>query len=113
MTPAFNMRPNVSQKIRKLDTLDRMTYDSQALSQQNEIDLAPLKISDFKIDEHLMSKELKDKMAYLKRKFKRVDEEFLSLFEKRYIIFIEDGVDLQKDCKIFKEKANLQEQQRK
>lgn len=48
-------------------------------------------------------------MAYLKKKFRRVDEEFLSLFEKRYIVFIEDGVDLQKDCRIFKEKANMAE----
>ena len=53
MTPAFNIRQNFSQKIRKLDTLDRMTYDSQVLTQQNEFELGPLKISDFKIEEHL------------------------------------------------------------
>lgn len=46
-------------------------------------------------------------MACLKKRFKRVNEEFLSLFEKRFIVFIEDGADLQKDCRIFKEKANL------
>ena len=40
-------------------------------------------------------------MQVLKKKHKRIDEEFLALFEKRWIIFIEDGVDLKKDCKLF------------
>lgn len=51
-----------------------------------------------------MSKELKDRMAFLKKKYKRINEEFLTLFEKRMIIFIEDGTDLKKDCSIFQEK---------
>ena len=38
------------------------------------------------------------------KKYKKINEEFLSLFEKRMIIFIEDGVDLKKDCKIFQDK---------
>ena len=75
--------------------------------QTPEVEITPLKIADFKVDEHLMTKEQKDKMAYLKKKFKKVNEEFLSLFEKRFIIFIEDGADLQNDCRIFKEKANM------
>ena len=37
----------------------------------------------------------------LRKKHKRIDDEFLSLFEKRWIIFIEDGVDLKKDCNLF------------
>lgn len=60
-----------------------------------------MKISDFKVDEHQMTKEMKDKIAYLRKKYKKVNDEFLNLFEKRHIIFIEDGADLKKDCKIF------------
>ena len=36
-------------------------------------------------------------MADLQKEYKKIDEKFLSLFEKRYIIFIEDGADLKKE----------------
>ena len=84
-------------------------YDSQRLSQQSEFDLPLLKISDFKTDEHQMRKEQKDMMIYLRKKFKKVNDEFLDLFEKRYIIFIEDGADLKNDCHIFQEKQNQEQ----
>ena len=45
-----------------------------------------------------MTNELKARMADLKSKYKKIDDKFLSLFEKRHIIFVEDGVDLKKDC---------------
>ena len=48
-------------------------------------------------------------MIYLRKKFKKVNDEFLDLFEKRYIIFIEDGADLKNDCHIFQEKQNQEQ----
>lgn len=48
-----------------------------------------------------MTKEMKTRLNDLRRRYKQVDNEFLSLFEKRYIIFIENGVDLKKDCYCF------------
>jgi hypothetical protein len=49
----------------------------------------------------MMSKEFKERLKDLKTKHKFVDNEFLSLFEKRFIIFIEDGADLKADCFCF------------
>ena len=46
----------------------------------------------------MMTKEMKDRMNELKQQYKKIDDEFLNQFEKRHIIFIEDGVDLQDDC---------------
>ena len=48
-----------------------------------------------------MSKEFKVRLKEIKIKYNKVDDEFLNLFEKRYIIFIENGVDLKADCKLF------------
>ena len=48
-----------------------------------------------------MSKDFKVRLKEIKIKYKKVDDEFLNLFEKRYIIFIENGVDLKSDCKLF------------
>lgn len=56
--------------------------------------MPPLKISDFKVNDYLMSQEMKDRIRDLKRRFKKIDDAFLDLFEKRYIVFLEDGVDL-------------------
>jgi len=70
-------------------------------SSELAIDHPPLKISDFKMHDYHMSKELKDRMTFLKKKYNKINEEFLTLFEKRMIIFLEDGTDLKKDCGIF------------
>ena len=51
--------------------------------------------------DYLLTKEMKTRLSFLRKKYKAVDDEFLSLFEKRYIIFIENGVDLKKDCNCF------------
>ena len=48
-----------------------------------------------------MSKEFKDRLQEIKQKYTKVNDEFLNLFEKRNIIFIENGVDLKNDCKLF------------
>ena len=48
-----------------------------------------------------MSKEFKERLKEIKSKYNRVNDEFLNLFEKRFIIFIENGVDLKADCKLF------------
>ena len=48
-----------------------------------------------------MSKEQKQVMKKLRAKFKKVNDEFLCHFERRYIVFIEDGTDLVKDLNLF------------
>ena len=53
-----------------------------------------LTVEMFKMPDYQMSKELKSLMKELKQKYSKVDEKFLSLFEKRHIIFIENGTDL-------------------
>jgi hypothetical protein len=40
-------------------------------------------------------------MNEIKKKYNKISEDFLSLFEKRFIIFIEDGTDLKEECKCF------------
>jgi hypothetical protein len=60
-----------------------------------------LTINQFKVPDYMMSKEFKERLKDLKRKHKRVDDEFLALFQKRFIIFIEDGTDLKEDCLCF------------
>lgn len=60
-----------------------------------------LTLDQFKVPDYLMTKEMKTRLNDLRRRYKQVDNEFLSLFEKRYIIFIENGVDLKKDCYCF------------
>lgn len=54
----------------------------------------PLKLADFKVPEHHVSLENKKLFGELRKRYHKIDDEFLSLFEKRYIIFIEDGTDL-------------------
>ena len=48
-----------------------------------------------------MAKEQKQIMRKLRAKFKTVNDEFLSHFEKRFVVFIEEGTDLVKDLKLF------------
>ena len=59
------------------------------------------KISDFKIDFEKYeqgsaekSHELKRKVLSIKGKYKITDPKFLEMFEKRPIVFMEDGTDL-------------------
>ena len=40
-------------------------------------------------------------MQEIKSKHNKISEEFLALFEKRFIIFIEDGADLKEECRCF------------
>ena len=56
-----------------------------------------------------MTKEFKDRLKELKQKLKSVNDEFLNIFEKRYIVFIENGTDLKNDCYLFDQK-NKQKQ---
>jgi sRNA-binding regulator protein Hfq len=48
-----------------------------------------------------MTKDFKERLREIKQQYNKVDDAFLNLFEKRYIIFIENGVDLKSDCKLF------------
>ena len=41
----------------------------------------------------------------MKKEYKKIDERFLSLFEKRFIVFIEDGADLNRELD---EETNLE-----
>jgi len=52
-----------------------------------------------------MTKEMKTQIQELKKKHNKVDDAFLALFEKRHIIFVEDGADLKKDCQCFGEEG--------
>ena len=50
-------------------------------------------------------------MVELAKRYDKIDEEFLSLFEKRPIVFIEDGRDLQADCQCFLTNSDLQKEE--
>lgn len=54
----------------------------------------PLKLSDFKAPDHLVTIEKKKLFKQLRQRFNKIDDAFLSLFEKKYIIFMQDGTDL-------------------
>jgi len=56
--------------------------------------MTPLTIEMFKVPEYQLSKETKQLFIDLGKIYKKIDDDFLSLFEKRYILFIEDGTDL-------------------
>ena len=51
-------------------------------------------VEQFKIPDYQMTKEMKQKHADLSKKYKKIDEDFLGLFERRFIVFMEDGADL-------------------
>jgi len=53
-----------------------------------------LKLDMFKVPDYQQSKELKLRIKEVCKKHNKVDEAFLSLFEKRHILFLEDGTDL-------------------
>lgn len=57
-----------------------------------------LTIDQFKIPDYQMTKEMKTRIQDLKKKYNKVDDAFLALFEKRAIIFVEDGTDLKEEC---------------
>ena len=57
----------------------------------------------FKVPDYKMTKEMKKQIVELKKTYNKIDDAFLAQFVKRYIIFIEDGVDLKNDCKCFPE----------
>lgn len=41
-----------------------------------------------------MSKEFKARLLDIKARYKKIDDDFLNLFEKRFVIFVENGADL-------------------
>jgi len=60
-----------------------------------------LTLNYFKVPDYQMTKEMKNRISELKKTYNKIDDNFLSQFEKRYIIFIEDGIDLRNDCNCF------------
>lgn len=84
---------------READTAGRISSTDQYA--RGDIDIPELRIDQFKIADHLMAKEQKQIMKKLRAKFKTINDEFLSHFEKRYIVFIEEGTDLVKDLNLF------------
>lgn len=48
----------------------------------------------FKVPEYQLTKEKKHLFKELARRHSKIDDDFLDLFEKRNILFIEDGTDL-------------------
>lgn len=57
----------------------------------------------FKKTDYRMTKEEKNRIDELRKVYTQIDDAFLSQFETRYIIFIEDGTDLKNDCRCFPE----------
>ena len=58
---------------------------------------ALLKLEYFKVPEHTLPKEIKARIKQVVSQHKKVDDTFLQLFEKRNIIFLEDGTDLKNE----------------
>ena len=55
----------------------------------------PLKIEDLRVAEIHMAPRMRHKLAWIQKTFKSIkDSKFLDLFEKRFVIFMEDGFDL-------------------
>ena len=57
-----------------------------------------------------MSKEQKAIMKKLRARFKAINDEFLSHFEKKFIVFIEEGTDLIKDLNLFDRQLKFNEE---
>ena len=55
----------------------------------------------FKVPDYQMTKEMKNRITDLKKTYDKIDNAFLSQFEKRYILFLEDGTDLKAECYCF------------
>ena len=64
-----------------------------------------LKIEWFRIPDHQMSKEMKSIMDTLRARYKKMNDQFLAYFETKFVVFIEDGVDLRRDLNLFKKEA--------
>ena len=77
---------------------------------EEEEPIPPLKIEDFKVPDFHLPTEKKKVISKLRQKFNSVTEEFLQLFEKRCIIFVQDGADLQKDLNLFGSQVAYAEQ---
>lgn len=77
------------------------SLDGRSNGMNSQMTEPKLTLDQFKIPDYLLTKEMKARLTDLRRRYKAVDDQFLSLFEKRYIIFIENGVDLKKDCNCF------------
>jgi len=82
-----------------------------ALITQDSVRTAKLKepkltVEQFKVPDYQMTKEMKALVAELRKKHSKIDDAFLALFEKRSMIFVEDGTDLKADCQCFPEDAN-------
>lgn len=54
-----------------------------------------LRISDFKFNDNDLSDDMKNFYAELQKKFTCINEQFLDLFEQRFIYFIEDGTNVE------------------
>lgn len=63
-------------------------------SRITNVEIPPLTIELFKIPEYQLSRDQKRILIEIGKRHKEVNDEFLALFEKRYVVFIEDGTDL-------------------
>lgn len=52
---------------------------------------------------------MKKVMKELQVRYKSINDDFLKLFEKHEIVFIEDGVDLKKDLELFSAETAYEE----
>ena len=77
-------------------TIHRQTnYESNCSSTLSKFVTEPLTIQEFKTYDTEMTAQQREKIRVIRKYFKSInDQEFISLFEKRYIHFIPDGVDL-------------------
>ena len=65
-----------------------------------------LTVEQFKVPDYQMTVQMKALVCELKKKHSKIDDAFLALFEKRHLIFVEDGTDLKADCQCFPVDAN-------
>jgi hypothetical protein len=78
----------------KLSKLSHKKSQASLMSELSEV-REPLLMEDIRQNEQFMSRQNRKVLAYLRKNFKSItDPNFLDLFEKRYIIFMEDGTDL-------------------
>ena len=87
-----------------------MSSTEHQLAPKSDLDIPELHIDQFKIADHLMSKEQKAIMKKLRARFKAINDEFLSHFEKKFIVFIEEGTDLIKDLNLFDRQLKFNEE---
>ena len=91
-----------------------MSTISMAVPEEDETtresSIPTLKIEWFRVPDHQMSSDMKSIMDTLRSKYKKMNDKFLSHFEKKFIVFIEDGIDLRKDANLFKKEAQYKAQ---